>query len=129
MTLHAKIFDSKRFKIKIYFLVFLFSIDIVMNSFVQFNSFGTYNTIKYYGLENVTVLPKTIGLILFVVQLLVQWMMLFVTLSIFLNTFQFQLGMVKNICNEFKYTFVMIGLYPTFFIMEKVIRLVYLEKK
>jgi len=123
-----KYFNPRVFKWKIYFLIFLFSADIVMNSFTQFLSFGSKMVITEYELIDYSVPSKGVSLILFVLQLLIQFTMLFTALSLFWNTFYFQLGMVKNICREFWHTFLMIGFYPLFFIAERVFRLYYFVK-
>ncbi len=125
MNNEKKTFNNN-FNIKIYFLLGLFVIDIVMNSFTQFISFGNYNTIEEYNLQ-ITLIDGFISYLLFIVQLLVQMLMLFIALSLFMNTFYFQLGMVGTVCSRFKFSFILIGLYPTSFIFERVLRLLLLD--
>lgn len=129
MTMITKYFDSNRFKLKIYFLVCLFAIDIVMNSFTQFLYFGSQTAIVEYNLEGLKVAPKIVSIILFVLQLIIQLIMLFTTLSLFFNTFQCQLGILSEVVKEFIFTFIFIALYPLLFIAERLFRLIFLAKK
>ena len=122
-------FKPRVFKCKIYILILLFAVDIILNSFTQFLTFGSKNAAQFYKLENFKVQGKGISLVLFVIQLLIQLMMLFTTLSLFWNTFHFQLGFVSKICKEFRFTFIVIGLYPLIFIAERIYRLIFLGKK
>jgi hypothetical protein len=128
MAVNNQYFSSKTFKFQIYFLVCLFAIDIIMNSFIQFLGFGSKTAISQYNLVTFSVPPKSLDSLLFVVQLVIQFTMLFTTMSLFFRTFHFQLGAVKMICKEFKWTFLFIALYPIFFIFERVYKLVYLAK-
>ena len=120
-----KVFSLFNFKLKIYFLLFLFAVDIVMNSFTQFIAYGNSNSIQLYSL-NFTVKPTSDSYFIFCIHLLVQLLMLFVVLSIFMNTFHFQLGMVGSVCSRFKFSFILIALYPIFFLSENIYRLIYL---
>lgn len=121
-------FKPKNFKYKIYLLVFLFLVDIILNSFTQFLSFGSQAAILEYGLVNIKVQAKYISFIILIIHIVLQFIMFFTTLSLFYNTFYFSMGMIKEICNEFLLTFIVLGLYPLIFIAERIIRLIYLRK-
>lgn len=122
-----KYFNSRVFKLKVYFLVLLFAVDIILNSFTQFLGFGNDSAIEYYQLTNVADETSKMSIILFVVQLVIQFTMLFTSLSLFFSTFHFQLGIVSTICRDFKWTFLSLALYPIFFIFERVYKLFYLN--
>lgn len=119
-------FNASAFKRKVYFLCLLFTIDIILNSFTQFLAFGNKLSTTEYNL-NYVVRPVADSYFLFCFQLLVQLLMLFTALSLFWNTFYFQLGMVGKVCSRFKYSFLLIALYPIFFITERVVRLIFLS--
>lgn len=126
MNSSKSLFNPSAYKSKIYFLCILFVGDIVMNSFTQFLSFGNKGVISQYNLEY-TAHSASEGYFVFCLQLLIHLLMLFTALSLFWNTFYFQLGMVGMVCSRFKYSFIMIGLYPLCFAAERVIRLIYLD--
>lgn len=119
-------FNSNSFKIKVYFLCFLFTIDIIFNSFTQFIAFGSRDSIRDYNI-NYNIKPLAHSYFLFCIQLLIQLLMLFTTLSLFWNTFYFQLGMVGKVCSRFKFSFILTALYPITFVLERVSRLTMLS--
>ncbi len=60
----------------------------------------------------------------FSLQLFIQLMIIFTTLSIFSQTFFFKFGLVRLICSKFKFTFLFSLCYPIFFLGERFFRIV-----
>lgn len=118
--------NLNNYKRKIYILLFLFLIDTILNSFTQFISYGNTQSIRDYSL-NYSVLGAGLSFLVFCIHIFVQLLMLFIVLSVFMNTYYFKLGMVGRICFKFKYSLIMMGLNPIFFLFEKLIRLLFLN--
>jgi hypothetical protein len=127
MNNNKRYFDPKLYYYKVIALCLLMCIDIVMNSFTQFLTFGHKETKKYYSAtckNNGSGLCIGLSLIQFALQII----MFFILLSIFSETFDFKRGLLKRMCRKFMITFFSTLFYIILFIAEKIYLYIYHKK-
>ena len=127
MNNNKRYFDQKLYYYKVIALCLLMCVDIVMNSFTQFLTFGHKETKKYYSAtckNNGSGLCIGLSLIQFALQII----MFFILLSIFSETFDFKRGLLKRMCRKFMITFFSTLFYIILFIAEKIYLYIYHKK-
>ena len=127
MNNNKRYFDPKLYYYKVIALCLLMCIDIVMNSFTQFLTFGHKETKKFYSAtckNNGSGLCIGLSLIQFALQII----MFFILLSIFSETFDFKRGLLKRMCRKFMITFFSTLFYIILFIAEKIYLYIYHKK-
>jgi len=127
MNNNKRYFDPKLYYYKVIALCLLMCVDIVMNSFTQFLTFGHKETKKYYSAtckNNGSGLCIGLSLIQFALQII----MFFILLSIFSETFDFKRGLLKRMCRKFMITFFSTLFYIILFIAEKIYLYIYHKK-
>ena len=128
MNNNKRYFDPKLYYYKVIALCLLMCVDIVMNSFTQFLTFGHKETKKYYSAtckNNGSGLCIGLSLIQFALQII----MFFILLSIFSETFDFKRGLLKRMCRKFMITFFSTLFYIILFIAEKIYLYIYHKSK
>ena len=127
MNNNKRYFDPKLYYYKVIALCLLMCVDIVMNSFTQFLTFGHKETKKFYSAtckNNGSGLCIGLSLIQFALQII----MFFILLSIFSETFDFKRGLLKRMCRKFMITFFSTLFYIILFIAEKIYLYIYHKK-
>lgn len=127
MALKTKYFDPKMYSYKVLGICILMILDIFLNSFTQFLDFGSTNIIDVYLLDDYEKDAGDASYAFIAIQFLIQLLMIFVSLSIFSQTFFFKYGLVRSICRQFKFTFIFIFVYPFIFLAERFLRIVNLN--
>ena len=128
MNNNKRYFDPKLYYYKVIALCLLMCIDIVMNSFTQFLTFGHKQTKKQYS---ATCKNNGAGLCigLSLIQFAIQIVMFFILLSIFSETFDFKRGLLKRMCRKFMLTFFSTLFYIIIFASEKIFLYLYHKSK
>ena len=127
MNNNKRYFYLKLYYYKIITLYLIMYVNIVMNSFTQFLTFGHKETKKYYSAtckNNGSGLCIGLSLIQFALQII----MFFILLSIFSETFDFKRGLLKRMCRKFMITFFSTLFYIILFIAEKIYLYIYHKK-
>ena len=132
MALKGRYFDPESYGIRMMFLCFLYILDIIGNVFLQFIDWGSQNTYTQYSIGKILPTPTIMntGLVLYIsnfkvrLQFGIQIVMLVVSLSFFWRTFLFKYGFVGMLFRNFKFSFILMVIYPVFFTVERIFRYV-----
>ena len=118
MNNNKRYFDPKLYYYKVIALCLLMCIDIVMNSFTQFLTFGHKRTKDMYS-ATCKNNGRGICIGLSLAQFSLQIIMMFILLSIFSETFDFKRGLLGRMCKKFSLTFISTFTYIVVFAFEK----------